>query len=178
MKGVNLFCAVTMAVMAAPALSAEAILTPKGLGPVAIGMTPSLAEAALATKLTPREASEKERCWSTWRADGKDSGVSYMVVDGKIARIDIAIGSDGLPPPIDTEEAVGIDSSGETIILKYGPRVIVSGHPLVGNDGRYMRVVPPGGTAGIVFDIRDNKVDSFRAGLVPAIDWPEGCASS
>ena len=178
MKGVNYLGAAIVIAWTTPVFAANAALTPTGLGPVAIGMTPAQAEAALGTKLTPRDPSEKESCWSAWRADGVDSAVSYMVVEGKIERIDIGIGSDGLLPPIDTEEAVGVDSSGETILLKYGLRVTVTRHPLIGNDGRYMRVVPADGAAGILFDIRDNKVDSYRAGTVPAIDWPEGCTSS
>src|SRR6185312_17484147 len=77
-----------MAMLATPA-SAE-VLSWQAVGLVQLGMTVKAAERALGAKLGPRSAVYiSEECYETWRANGKDPGIGYVVVNGKITVIQV-----------------------------------------------------------------------------------------
>ena len=80
-------CVLSFAAVAAD--KPDQILTFDGLGAVRIGMTVHEAEDALAVKFKPVGREDEPSCWYANRADHIDPGISYMIQDNKVVRIDI-----------------------------------------------------------------------------------------
>lgn len=167
--------ALFLTMQAAPAF-AEA-LTFEGLDKVRIGMTPAEAAQALGSKLTPMNAEmDSDACWMTQRADGKDSGIWYMVEDGRITRIDIGLDQNSRPATITTEKGIGLGASEQEVFKAYGKALKISPHPYGGPQDHYLLLDNKGAKAALLFEIEGGKVTTFRAGRHPAVDYSEGCS--
>ena len=150
----------------------EQALAPTGLAQVKIGMTPDEAAKALGAALTPRGDRDEEACWYTHRADVEPrKDVDYMVVDGKITRIDV------FAPDIKTAAGLGVGASLEELQTAYGgPRLKVLAHKYSeAPQSYYVKWTDYNPSQGILFDVVENKVTSIRGGHIPEIDWVEGC---
>lgn len=105
-------------VLTTPA-SAE-ILSWEGVGPARLGMDVKAAERALKTKLLPRQPPfEDDRCYVTWRADGQDPGLGYVIENGRISVIQI-YSSDGKAPQVADTHGLGIGATEDAIRGAYG----------------------------------------------------------
>jgi hypothetical protein len=92
----------------------------EGVGPVRLGMDVKAAEKALKTKLAPRQLPfEDDQCYLTWRADGLDPGIAYVLEHGKIAVIQV-YGSDGKTPGVADTHGLGIGATEDAIQPAYG----------------------------------------------------------
>ena len=139
-------------------------------------MTVTEAAAALGSPLRPRAQDESPACWITRRADGRDPGIAYMVVDGRIRRIDVQPHS-GQGPAVTSPEGAGIGTSERTVLRTYGARLRVEPHPYTGADGgRYLTVSASDGRSGLIFETYGGQVTDFRAGLRPELGYVEGCS--
>lgn len=100
-------------------------------------------------------------------------GISFMLLDSRIARVDITSGS------WRTEAGAGIGTS-ETEIRRLYPAVHVEPHPYYDEStGHYFRVTPASPALrdyGLIFETERGAVTSFRAGLARAVSFVEGCA--
>jgi hypothetical protein len=161
-----------------PALTASSPVTRHGMGPVAAGMT--VLEAARATRLAlNREVlgacdRHDRECWQRATAcyylkPIGLSNVSFMVVNGRIARVDVFGGG------VATTEGVRVGDRELRVRSVYAGRVEVKPHAYT--NGRYLIVRPDGPQSrhGIVFETDGYVVTQYRAGSFPAVLAIEGC---
>ncbi len=164
----------------------DRILTFNGLGSVRIGMTVSEAEAALGAKLTPMDPSngiDSEACWETSRADNVDPGISYMVNQGNIVRIDVFFprlpnGNSGDAPSVATENGIRLTSSVEDVKKAYGADLIIDFHSQ-GDPGNYdllyMTVFDADKRYGHFFVTWEKGLTSMGTSAAKRIMYQEGC---
>ncbi len=155
-----------LAAVAAPWLRKPArwTLSFEGFGPVKIGMTVREAEKALGMKLVENEVSEP--CHYAWR-EGELPGVGFMVLDGKIVRIDV------------TKDAYRAESgarvgAAEEEIRRLHPQIQVERHPY-DDDGHYLVLADRDRRYGMIFETNGKVVTSFRAGERKPVGYIEGC---
>lgn len=142
-------------------------VTARGIGPVTAGMT--LADAASSIGAVPQISPANRQC-SVVRASGAPAGVSFMVVAGRIVRIDIDSG--------DVSTAVGarLGDTESRVMELYGSRVTAGPHKYT--DGKYLTVVPEGADSSryrLIFETDGQRVLRFRAGHLPEVAWVERC---
>jgi hypothetical protein len=146
------------------ALPADAwIVTDDGVGRVRLGMSRS--------QLTARGGavnSESEACEFVI-PQGAPPGVRAMVVDGAVRRIDIA------PPGVATRAGVGVGSTESQVTAAY-PSARVEPHKYTSGHYLLVDLTPAAiGTRRLVFETDGSTVTRYRVGLVPQVDWVEGC---
>ena len=143
-------------------------VSPTGIGSVRAEMTLAQASRQVGAELTLPPASP--RCTYVQPIAGLDS-VMFMVVDGRIARVDVTGGR------IATYEGARIGDSEERIESLYAGRVEEQPHKYT--DGHYL-VVRPAVRADsayrIVFETDGRRVTRYRSGRLPEVMWVEGCS--
>jgi hypothetical protein len=98
-------------------------------------------------------------------------GAALMILQDSVARIDVD--SAGTL----TKEGAGVGDPEASILALYGGRARVEPHQYTGPEGHYVIVSTPGDTAyRIVFETDGKKVERYRAGRGPGVDYIEGCA--
>lgn len=150
-----------------PLLTEQSTVTLGGLRPVLVGMTVEEAEEAAQTRFSV-QGEEDARCYFIVPDSGPD-GVSFMVYDGKIARVDVTHGE------VTTKSGAGIGSTEDEVLELYGERIEVTDHQYV--EGHYLTFVPVDQTGyRLVFETDGERVTSYRSGQLPMAEWVEGCA--
>ena len=144
-------------------------LTEEGLGQIQIGMS---LEDAVNMGLLNQNPTMNSRCDFVFPAVGAGipEGVSVMVVNGKVARIDVDTGA------VTTEDGAKIGDSEERLKSIYDGDLKVEPHKY--NPGwHYMTVLGDSASAGkaLVFETDGKSVTSFRVGRLPEVKWVEGC---
>jgi len=164
-------------VMIAPvAAQQQPLLESGGIGKVRVGMGIKEAERTIGVRLRSLIPAYGEGCWLAVRADGIDPGLSYMVENGRITRIDISTPRDGAAPTISTAKGIGIGSTQADVELKYGSSAISALAPYGHNDRDRWVTVEGTPALGIVISISDGKVVSLWAGRRQSIAYTEGCS--
>ncbi len=105
------------------------------------------------------------------RWPGGPDGVSVMIEDLSIARVDVRSGTTA------TEEGAKIGDSEERIRRLYDGRVTASPHKYT--DGHYLTVIPasPADRAfRLVFETQAGRVTRYRSGRLPQVQYVEGCS--
>ena len=151
-------------------------LTTQGLGPLRIGVRIDEAAEALTafgatagTLTLPVRVANGSTCgYVLWR--GGPSGVRVMVVDKRIARIDVDSAS------IATTEGVRVGDTEARVRAAYGTRLVESPHKYV-RGGRYLSASSVDGddSRRVVFETDGTRVMRYRAGVRPAVEYVEGC---
>ena len=139
------------------------------VGPVQIGMTLEEADAVLGGRLVPEEPLDSACDYVSAR--GVDAEVSFMVVGGRIARVDVR------DTTVTTSEGARVGDAEERIRKLYEGRVTAEPHKYVPR-GRYLLVSPrdQGDTTHLLlFETDGARVTEYRAGRVPEVQWVEGC---
>lgn len=149
----------------------EAVVTLRSVGPIRIGMT--VDEASAETGVTLRRDFGRQASGSCYYVTPGAAmrGVSIMVVDDLIARIDIDSPSD-----IATRSGVRIGSTASNLREVY-PNNIQNANDAV-LDGEAMAFVPNDDFDAdfrIYFEIEDGQVARYRVGVKPAVDYLRGC---
>lgn len=107
------------------------------------------------------------------RPAGAPEGLAAMVVDGTVKRIDV------IQPGIATAAGVEVGDSGEELNRAYPWASTRLPHKYVAG-GHYLVVDvldSPGGPRRFVFETaEDGTVLRYRVGVVPQVDWVEGCS--
>jgi pimeloyl-ACP methyl ester carboxylesterase len=156
-------------------LTAETAVRPDGFGPVTVGMTFAEASAALAGNL--EDDSFSPDCSFADTTIGPPR-VSFMVLDGQIARTDVWVAYDVEPgsdlPTPRTLEGVGVDSTEEEVLAAYPDAEVRP--PPYGGDGHEITVHSADPEFGYVFETSGGFVSHYRAGRFPAVSFIEGCA--
>ncbi len=155
-----------------PALTEEAHVTLRSLGPVVLGMT--VDEAATASGLTMTGALNPEisdNCYYV-TAGPTMKGVSFMVFDDLIVRIEI-----DEPSVVTTRSGAGIGSTKDELLSFYPDNIEETNEAVI--EGEAMGFVPndeSDATYRIFFELDDDGVVvRYRVGIKPAVDFIEGC---
>jgi hypothetical protein len=145
------------------------VVTPRGLGPLQVGMSRSQAETIVGGSLDIGGNSAWKACGYT-PSERLPSGVRIMVEDGTIARIDVRAGN------VATAEGARIGDSEDRIRQLYGSRMATSPHKYT--NGHYLTIAAVGADSAfrIVFETDGARVTQYRAGRLPSVAYVEGCA--
>lgn len=131
------------------------------------GMTVEEARAALGSELPEPADSE---CGYTAPAAGP-TGVRFMVVGGHVVRVDV------LDSTVATNAGARIGDTEARVERLYRGRVEVTPHKYT--DGHYLTVgpaTPADSQFRLVFETDSGRVTAYRAGLLPMVEWVEGCS--
>jgi hypothetical protein len=137
-----------------------------GYGPVRIGMTVDEARAALGGRLSVPNPVEGSTC-AFVRSEGTPEGVMFMVVEGKVQRVDVI-----RTAAVATDAGAHIGEK-EARVKELYPGLTVQPHKYT--DGRYLIVAPDSATR-LVFETNADTVTMMRGGLLPMVLWVEGCS--
>lgn len=142
-------------------------LSENGIGPVRVGMTVAEAAAALGGGDTGPAARE---C-AYVGLSGLPPGVSLMTEGGRVVRVDVDDSSS-----VATTRGARVGWTEAQVLAAYpGARV----EPHKYEEGHYL-VALPGAPADtlhrIVFETARGVVTRFRGGVVPAVEYVEGCS--
>lgn len=149
--------------------SSDTTAHPRGFGPVRAGMTLAEAERALGASLV-EPGQRIGDCWFVM--DKARPDVGYMIIEGRVARVDIKRESTVL-----TVEGAGIGDTEERIRALYRDRVEVQPHKYT--DGHYLVVrpaAPADSTFRTIFETDGKRVTMYRTGRLPEVGWVEGCS--
>jgi len=133
------------------------------VGPVRIGMTIAEAEAALGVPFDG--AADSGEC-AFRQTRSAPSGVLFMLVAGRIARIDLASFE------VRTDRGVGVGDSEMQVHAAYGQDVATTPHKYT--SGHYLTVAAD--DHRIVFETDGQWVTRYRVGRLPEVEWVEGCS--
>jgi hypothetical protein len=138
-----------------------------GFGPIRVGQSTAEVEATLVGGV---ELPEPLDDCGFISLSGWLEGVFVMVVDGRVARIDVRDG------PTATLNGARIGSTESEILDLYPGQVEEIPHKYT--DGNYLNVTPLEATESeyrVIFETDGEKVERYRAGILPAVEWVEGC---
>ena len=142
-----------------------------GFGALHPGMTFAEANDSLKGALKAAKGANLAECdYVQW--EGGPKGVLVMVLENKIARLDVTDSS-----TLTTDAGAKVGDSEERIKSLYGARVSTTPHKY--EDGNYLRVKSANATDTshfLVFETVKGTVTRFRAGVVPGVDYVEGCS--
>ena len=142
----------------------------RGYGPIEAGMTVAEAEKAMGRAFDRSEALENG-CHMIRLTGDSGTGPLFMVVDGKIARVDVTA------PGIQTNHTVAVGDDEAKIAKVYPERITVSPHKYTA--GHYVTVGPrTDADSGfeLVFETDSQRVTRYRAGRLPEVEYVEGCS--
>jgi hypothetical protein len=136
-----------------------------GFGPVKVGMTVPEAEKALNMRLGADRAPD-ETCHYVLN-EKQLSGVGFMVLEGRIARIDVSTRDH----PTWRGARVGAT---EAELRRLHPQIAVNSHPY-DDRGHDLRLASRDRRRALIFETDGQVVTSFRAGMAKAVAYIEGC---
>ena len=146
-------------------------LNEMGYGPIVAGMTYAAANDSLKGALKAAKNANLAECdYVTW--EGGPAGLGIMVVEGKIARVDVGDNTD-----IRTKSGAQVGDTEDRIKSLYGNRVKVTDHKY--EDGHYLTVrsaIPTDTLHFIIFETSNGKVTRMRGGAMPGVEYVEGCS--
>jgi hypothetical protein len=152
-----------------PAPSALTV-TEHGIGPLRAGMTFTDADAALGGALLVPVSADTSGCdYLVW--DKGPSGVHVMFDQHRIARVDVDTAS------IATAAGARVGDDEARIKLLYPGQVAVTPHKY--EDGHFLTVTPPAPADKqfrIIFETSGGRVTRYRAGILPSVEYVEGCS--
>ena len=137
------------------------------LGPISVGMTAAQVGKAVGPHVA--DVSPNNECFHL-RGRGNLSGVSFMMIGGEVARIEVDTMS------VVSWSGARIGSTEEQIKKIYGARLKVEPHKYLENDGHYLTLRSRDGRFGIRFETEKSRVFRFYAGPWEHLRYVEGCA--
>lgn len=143
----------------------DTVVTHNSFGNIKVGMTVAQASQALGTELVAPDG--KGECYYVQPKQGF-RGVGFMVISGKIARIDIA------SKEYATDKGAKIGDTEEKIKSLYkGISVFPNTYDEKQND---MKVFSADENYLIIFETNGKVVTGFRVGQAEEVGWIEGCS--
>ena len=151
------------------ARDASRIVTEHGIGRLRAGMTIVEGNRVIPGLLALPEGADTLGCaYLEWH-DGP-VGVSVMIEDGRIARIDVDSAT------VATAAGARVGDREERIQNLYAGRVTASRHKYT--EGHYLTVVPADPADSvfrIIFEAENGRVVRYRAGRRPSVEYVERC---
>jgi hypothetical protein len=147
-----------------------AVVDLRGIGAVRVGMSVRQAERVIGQKI---KVVSDDRPGNTcaYASIPNQSGMDFMVIDRKIARIDIR------NPKVKTVSGAKVGDSEQRIARLYGSRLKVSPHKYT--KGHYLTVVPQDAidrNYRLIYETDGKKVITYRVGKLPEVEYVEGCS--
>lgn len=144
-------------------------VTDTGAGPLRFGMALAEVEQALDGRFTREGLPQEETCYYV-RPEAAPEGVQFMMVDGKLARVDVFRDA-----PVRTQDGVGIGATEARVREVYGAAVETEPHHYT--EGHYLVIERSAADSTfLVFETDGMRVTEYRAGRLPAVRWVEGCS--
>ncbi|MEP6766299.1 MAG: hypothetical protein ABJB66_18445 [Gemmatimonadaceae bacterium] len=146
------------------------VISEYGLGPLRAGMTFQAASDSLKGALRAEKGVDLSGCNYVQWINGP-RGALVMVVDGKIARVDVTT------TDISTEAGARVGDTESHVQNLYPGRVQVTPHKY--EDGHYLTIKSANirdSLYRIIFETSSGRVTRYRAGLSPAVEYVEGCS--
>ncbi len=143
------------------------VVTHDGYGPLRAGMSVGTARTALDGEFALADSTAS--CQHV-AVDGAPGRVLAMVVDGRVARVEVADGS------VSTDRGARVGDTEARIDSLYRGEVTAEPHKYT--DGRYLVVRPTSAADSgyrLIFETDGARVVTYRAGLRPEVEWVEGC---
>ncbi|HEU4827690.1 MAG TPA: hypothetical protein VFT04_00710, partial [Gemmatimonadales bacterium] len=138
----------------------------ESVGPISFGMSLADAEAAAGASLAGRPA---DAC-AFVRLPGMPLGTQLMTERGRIVRADVTDGDTS------TDRGARLGMTEEEVQALYDHTLEVRPHKY-DSAGRYLVLVPDGAADSLrlVFETDGRAITRFRAGILPAVEYVEGC---
>ena len=143
-------------------------VTPEGAGPVRFGMTAG--EASAAAGAGPGNTPSAASACTYWLPPGAPAGLRFMMENGIVVRADVDSAG------ITTIGHLGVGSPVESVVVALGPSLQISPHKYQWELGWRYLTFSDDSTHRLVFEVDSHVVRSWRAGLVPAVEYVEGCS--
>jgi hypothetical protein len=138
-----------------------------GIGPVRVGMNLSELNKALHTSFKKPTDPDEQGC--TYVEVPRQSGIGVMILDGRVARVDVGNTSTR------TAEGIRNGDSEARAVQVYGKRLKIEPSFYHSENGHYLTLRSPDRKYGIRFESDNGKITSFYAGTTNAIAFVEGC---
>jgi hypothetical protein len=152
---------------------AEGTITFEGFGPARFGGTQEEVRISWGGDLGDAQPSEAGGCYYLIPQPLTEAGyrVGFMIEGDRFVRVDVR--ADDVAAPGGGRIGMGIAE----IESLYGGRVEQRPHKY-DPDGRYLRITDPAGGDGVLVFETDaqGRVDEWRVGLAPQVDYVEGCS--
>jgi lysophospholipase L1-like esterase len=143
-------------------------VTPTGIGPLRAGMSVAEARSVLGADFAVDDSAGS--CQQV-PLTGLPGRVLAMVVDGRVVRVEVRAG------PVATSAGARVGDSEARIDSLYAGRVRMEPHKYTeGHDLVVTSEVAADSSNWLIFETDGGKVLQYRAGLVPAVAWIEGCS--
>ena len=146
------------------------VVTLRSYGPIEFGMPTDSAQERLGRRFTGLQYAGDSTC-DYGAFEGQSDGPGFMIFDRKVVRVDV------WQPGIATASGVQVGDSEDRVRAIYGDRITVRPHKYTA--GHYLIYKPSDSAAarfGMVFETDGSVVTTYRAGLLPQVEWVEGCA--
>ena len=140
-------------------------VTLEAAGPVRFGMTAREASAAVGGTPAPADSG----C-GYWLPQGAPAGLRIMMENGIAVRADVD--SSG----VTTIGDLGVGSPVESVVVALGPSLQVAPHKYQWELGWRYLTFSDDSTHRLVFEVDSHVVRAWRAGLLPAVEYVEGCS--
>src|SRR5262245_4851895 len=134
---------------------------------VITGMTLAEARAVFPAPLETFAGEQKSGCYVVF-PEGRSKDLTFMLVDGKVARVDI------FKPGILTGKGIQVGSTEEEVLQTYGDLAKV--FPNKYDDRMHDIVVDTRFFYEFIFQSDGMKVLNYRAGVLPPVGYVEGCS--
>ena len=144
-------------------------LADTGFGPITIGMTPEQANSAVNGSLELPKGLTIDAC--DYAVPRGVEGLAFMIEQGKVVRVEVR------RPDIHTVAGASIGDSEARIYRLYSGHVRTS--PLKYTAGHYLTVTPSdtvGHPYRLIFETDGVVVKTFRGGVLPQVEYVEGCS--
>jgi hypothetical protein len=167
-------------------LTVNSVVGLKNIGPVVVGMTIEQLAQAAGVSLTRQpdfdQAMADKNCaymspgtipgYVPPPNSGNKSPLAFMIVDGKLARIDILGGE------FKTAQGIMVGSSEQEVQTAFGGASPLPPRAFIGPPYRYLTATPRQAADQnyrLVFESDGAKVVTYRAGKLPEVDYKNGC---
>ncbi len=167
-------------------LTANSVVRLRSIGPVVIGMTLDQLQEAARVPIVKQQGFEQavaeKNCafvspglipgYVPPPEAGRKSPLAFMIVDGKLARIDV-LGGD-----FATERGIKVGSSEQEVVDAYRGDTPLPPRNFVGPPYRYLTATPRNESDRnfrIVFETDGAKVVKYQVGKLPEVEYREGC---
>lgn len=150
------------------AAAAHWSVTLEAAGPVRFGMT--AAEASAAVGAAPGNTAPADSACSYWLPQGAPAGLRFMLENGIVVRADVDSAG------VTTIGDLRVGSPVESVVVALGPSLQVSPHKYQWEVGWRSLSFSDDSTHRLVFEVDSHVVRTWRAGLLPAVEYVEGCS--
>jgi hypothetical protein len=130
------------------------------------GMTLAEARAVFPFPLVSVGGEQESSCYLV-SPEGRPRDLTFMIVNGKVARIDVFI------PKIFTGKGIHVGSTEQEVLQAYGDLAKV--FPNKYDDRMHDIVVDTRFFYEFIFETDGSKVLNYRAGVLPPVSYVEGC---